>query len=67
MRSRLGRQPKIKLFCFAGEAELVALVKASTEWNGMQQLASEWELKCEVAVFGNSSAALSVTKRKGLG
>ena len=44
----------------SGEAELV-------EGIGMQQLASEWELKYEVAVFGDSSAALSVTKRKGPG
>ena len=51
----------------SGEAELVALVKASAEWIGIQQLASEWEVKYEVAVFGDSSVALSVTKRKGPG
>ena len=50
---------------FLGEEELAAQVKASTEGIGMQQLASEWELKYEVAVFGDLSAALSVTKRKG--
>ena len=51
----------------SGEAELVALVKASTEGIGMQQLASEWEFKYEVAFFADSSAALSVTQRKGAG
>ena len=48
----------------SGEAELVALVKASMEGIGMQQLAGEWEFKYEVAVFADLSAALSVTQRK---
>ena len=51
----------------SGEAEVVAAVKMSTEVMGIRQLASEWGLELQGAVYVDSSAALGVTKRKGNG
>ena len=51
----------------SGEAELMALVKATSEAIGLQQLAASWQLGFSVAVFVDSSAALAVTSRKGNG
>ena len=45
----------------------MALVKATTEAIGVQQLAADWALECTVGVFVDSSAALAVSSRKGNG
>ena len=51
----------------SGEAELVAVVKASTELIGVSQLAGEWGRALKGVVYIDSSAALGVVKRKGNG
>ena len=51
----------------SGEAELMALVKATSEAIGVQQLAASWGLKFDIGVHVDSSAALAVTARKGNG
>ena len=51
----------------SGEAELVAIVKMSTEIIGMTQLGEEWGLALKGSVKTDSSAALQVTRRKGNG
>ena len=51
----------------SGEAELMALVKATSEAIGVQQLAECWGIRLDLAVFVDSSAALAVTARKGNG
>ena len=45
----------------------MALVKATSEAIGMQQLAASWDLKLDIGVHVDSSAALAVTARKGNG
>ena len=47
----------------SGEAELVAIVKMSTELIGMTQLGEEWGLQLKGSVKTDSSAALQVTRR----
>ena len=51
----------------SGEAELMALVKATSEAIGMTQLAQGWGLSMIGSVLVDSSAALAVTARKGNG
>ena len=51
----------------SGEAELMALVKATTEAIGLTQLAESWGVRLEASVLVDSSAALAVTHRKGCG
>ena len=51
----------------SGEAELMALVKATCEAIGLAQLAKGWGLEFQVSVHVDSSAALAVTARKGNG
>ena len=51
----------------SAEAELVALVRAATEGIGMTQLASSWGLQFACEVFVDSSAALAITNRRGVG
>ena len=51
----------------SGEAELVAVVKMSTELIGILQLAHEWGLDMEGQVYTDSLAALGVVKRRGNG
>ena len=51
----------------SGEAELMALVKATTEAIGLTQLAEGWGLSLRARVLVDSSAALAVTNRKGNG
>ena len=51
----------------SAEAELMALVKATSEAIGIQQLAASWDLQLDIGVHVDSSAALSVTARKGNG
>ena len=51
----------------SAEAELMALVRASSEAIGMCQLAATWGLSLEASIFVDSSAALAVTHRRGCG
>ena len=51
----------------SAEAELVALVRASTEALGFAQLASEFRVSVQCQVFVDSSAALGITARRGCG
>ena len=51
----------------SGEAELMALVKATSEGIGLTQLAESWGIQLQANVFVDSSAALAVTHRKGCG
>ena len=51
----------------SGEAELMAMVKATAEAIGLTQLAESWGIRLEAAIFADSSAALAVTNRRGCG
>ena len=51
----------------SGEAELMAMVKATTEAVGLTQLAASWGIDLQASVFVDSTAALAVTNRKGCG
>ena len=45
----------------------MALVKATSEAIGIQQLAASWDVQLDIGVHVDSSAALAVTARKGNG
>ena len=51
----------------SGEAELMALVKATTEAIGLTQLAQSWGIRLDASISVDSSAALAVTNRRGCG
>ena len=51
----------------SGEAELMAIVRASAEGIGLAQLALSWGLELQAHIWTDSSAALAVTQRKGNG
>ena len=51
----------------SAEAELVALVRGSTEAIGFCQLASEWRIPVRAQLFADASAALGIVARKGCG
>ena len=51
----------------SGEAELIALVKASAEMIGLLQMLNDWNMMCEGSMYVDSSAALGVVGRKGCG
>ena len=51
----------------SAEAELLAVVRASSEAIGLCQLAASWGLSLTGEVFGDSSAALAIVKRRGCG
>ena len=51
----------------SGEAELVAVVKASVESLGVLQMAAEWGMELEAEVHVDSNAALGIVHRKGNG
>ncbi|MDA8582757.1 reverse transcriptase domain-containing protein [bacterium] len=51
----------------SGEAELIALVKCSTEIIGMLQMLQDWGEMCEGELFVDSTAALGVVGRRGCG
>ena len=51
----------------SGEAELIALVKMSTEVLGIMNLLQEWGIQPGARIFADSSAALGVVHRKGSG
>ena len=48
----------------SGEAELIAMVRASTGIIGMIQLAADWGLQMEGEILADSAAALGVVKRR---
>ena len=51
----------------SGEAELIAMVKLSSELIGICQLYSDWNESLEGRVYCDSNAALGVVRRKGNG
>ena len=51
----------------SAEAELVALVKCSTELMGIRSLLRDFGVDSEGVVYADSSAALAIAKRKGAG
>ena len=51
----------------SAEAELTACIKASVETIGMLQLILSFGVKLQGEVYGDSSAALAVVGRKGIG
>ena len=51
----------------SAEAELMALVKATSEAIGLCQLAEAWNIRLTADVFVDSSAALAIVHRKGNG
>ena len=51
----------------SAEAELLAVVRASSEAIGLCQLAASWGISISGEVFGDSSAALAIVKRRGCG
>ena len=51
----------------SGEAELVAIVKMSTELIGIMNMFLDWKRHLGARVFADSNAALGVVHRKGAG
>ena len=51
----------------SGEAELIALVKCSTEVIGLLQMLTDWGETCAGELFVDSTAALGVVGRRGCG
>ncbi len=51
----------------SAEAELVALVKCSAELLGMRSLMRDFGVESTGVVYADSSAALAIAKRKGVG
>ena len=51
----------------SAEAELVALVKCSTELMGIRSLLRDFGVDSEGIVYADSTAALAIANRKGAG
>ena len=51
----------------SAEAELIALVKCTSESLGIRSMAQDWGHQLGVTVYADSSAALAIAKRKGAG
>jgi hypothetical protein len=51
----------------SGEAELAGIVKGSAEALGLQSLAKDLGLEVHVRVYADSSAAIGICKRSGIG
>ena len=51
----------------SGEAELAGIVKGSAEALGMKSLAADLGIACEVSVYADSSAAIGICRRSGIG
>ena len=51
----------------SAEAELIALVKCTSESLGIKSMAQDWGHQLGVTVYADSSAALAIAKRKGAG
>ena len=58
-------QPNIALS--SGEAELYAIVKASTETLGIMSLYADWGVTMRGRIWADANAALGIVGRKGLG
>ena len=65
LKSRSATQKIIALS--SGEAELVAIVKMSTELIGMMSMFLDWDRNLGARVFADSNAALGVVRRRGAG
>ena len=51
----------------SAEAELIALVKCTSEALGVKSMAQDWGHQMGVTLYADSSAALAIAKRKGAG
>ena len=51
----------------SGEAEYGAIVKGSCQGLGIQSMAADWGIKASVKVRSDSSAAIGISNRLGLG
>ena len=51
----------------SAEAELIALVKCTSESLGIKSMAQDWGQQLGVTLYADSSAALAIAKRKGAG
>ena len=51
----------------SGESELGALVKACTEGLGVQSLLSDFGIPVSLKILGDSTAAIGMVRRLGLG
>ena len=51
----------------SGDAELTAIVKATSEGLGIRSLWREWGQEVALEVYGDSNAALGIVKRRGAG
>ena len=51
----------------SAEAELIALVKCTTECMGVQSMYRDWGTSLSCNLYADSSAALAIAKRKGAG
>ena len=51
----------------SAEAELIALVKCTTECMGIQSMYRDWGTNMKCDLYADSSAALAIAKRKGAG
>ena len=58
-------QPTIALS--SGEAELAALIRATSEGLGMQAMMHEFGLESQLKIKGDAVAAMGMVKRQGLG
>ena len=58
-------QPTIALS--SGEAELAALVRATSEGLGMKSIMEEFGFKVQLKVKSDAIAAIGIVKRQGLG
>ena len=58
-------QPTIALS--SGEAELSALVRATSEGLGMQAAMKEWGIEVDLIIKSDAVAAIGMVKRQGLG
>ena len=58
-------QPTIALS--SGEAELAAIVRATSEGLGMIAIMEEFQIECDLTVKSDAIAAIGIVKRQGLG
>ena len=58
-------QPTLALS--SGEAELAAIVRATSEGLGMIAIMEEFQIECDLTVKSDAIAAIGIVKRQGLG
>ena len=58
-------QPTIALS--SGEAELAAIVRATSEGLGLIAIMNEFQIECDLTVKSDAIAAIGIVKRQGLG